>query len=436
MQQALHIHGLRMLDPALGRDTRADLWVAEGRIVAPRSSARSIAGDGLALVPGLMDAHVHFRDPGDTRAEDLVSGSRAAARGGFTRVVTMPNTRPPCDTPDLVRRQLDPALAVAILPSACLTQGRRGDAVADLPALAAAGAAAFTDDGSTVADDGVMLAAMRQARALGLPVLDHAIDPRLAGRGVIRDSPLARRLSLPLLDPEAEVAAVRRDIRLARAAGCALHIQHVSCAGSLAAIRAAQREGLPVTAEATPHHLLLAAEEIAADDGNLRMNPPLGSRADRAALRAAVLDGTVGLLATDHAPHAPATKNRGYAPAPSGVIGLETAVGAAFQALALESGMPLLDFFARWTTAPARLLGLPPPSLAADGRPADFALLDLETPWTVVADRFASRSRNTPFAGMRLRGRAVMTMCAGRITWLDPDWPGAAAVAAALMPGS
>jgi dihydroorotase len=432
LPQPLHIHGLRLLDPALGRDATGDLCLAEGRIVAPQPAARSIRGEGLVLVPGLLDAHVHFRDPGDTLAEDLASGSRAAARGGFTRVVTMPNTRPACDTPALVRRQLNPALAVTILPAACLTLGRLGATVADLPALAAAGAAAFTDDGSTVADDDVMLAAMRQARALGRPVLDHAMDPRLTGPAVIRDSPLARLLALPLLDPEAEVAAVRRDIRLARAAGCALHIQHVSCAGSLAAIAAAQREGLPVTAEATPHHLLLAAEDIVADDGNLRMNPPLGSRADRAALRAAVRDGTVAMLATDHAPHVPATKAKGYALAPSGVIGLETALGVTLQALAIESGMPLLDYFARWTTAPARLLGLPPPSLAADGRPADFALLDLETPWTVAPNRFASRSRNTPFDGMRLRGRAVMTMCAGRLTWLDPDWPGAAAVAECL----
>ncbi len=432
VSRPLHIRGLRLLDPALGHDETAELGVADGRIVAAPHSAQEIQGQGLVLVPGLMDVHVHFRDPGDTEAEDLASGSRAAARGGFTRVLTMPNTRPPCDTPALVRRQIDPSLAVAILPSACLTRGRNGAAVADLPALAAAGAAAFTDDGNTVADDDVMLAAMRQARAVGRPVLDHAIDPRLSGPLLIRDSPLARRLTLPIMDPEAEVAAVRRDIRLAHLAGCALHIQHVSCAGSLAAIRSAQSDGLPVTAEATPHHLLLAAEDILADNGNLRMNPPIGSRADRAALRAAVLDGTVAMLATDHAPHTPATKARGYAPAPAGVIGLETALGVTFQALVIESGMPLLDYFARWTAAPARLLGLPPPSLAADGSPADFTLLDLDTPWTVASNRFASRSRNTPFEGLRLRGRAVMTMCAGRLTWLDAEWPGAAAVAACL----
>ncbi|MDD5707776.1 MAG: dihydroorotase [Kiritimatiellae bacterium] len=428
MSTAIQLYGVRVVDPCAGRDAVGDVCIAGGRLVAPCAAAQRVAADGLALLPGLTDVHVHFRDPGGIQAEDLASGSHAAARGGFTRVVTMPNTQPPCDAPELVRRQLDPALPVRILPSACLTRARRGAQPADMASLAATGAVAFTDDGSTVADDAVMAAAMRAARATARPVMDHAIDPHLAGDGIVRDSPLARRLALPVMDPEAEVAAVRRDIRLARESGCRLHIQHVSCAGSLEAIRAAQRAGLPVTAEATPHHLLLAAEDLVEDDGNWRMNPPLGSRADREALRAAVLDGTVGILATDHAPHAPDTKCQGYARAPSGVIGLETALGVTYLALVEQAGQTLLDLVARWTVGPVRLLGLPPPSLAADGQPADLTLVDFATPWTVEPARFAGKSRNCPFAGMRLRGRPLMTVCGGRLTWLDPSWAAADAV--------
>ncbi len=423
----LQVVGARIVDPAAGRDAVGDVAVEDGFLTEAGGKAVTLDGRGLLLLPGLLDVHVHFRDPGDPAAGNLAAGARAAARGGFTRVVTMPNTCPPCDTPELVRRQIDADLDARVLPAACLTRGRRGAEVADLATLAAAGAVAFTDDGSMVVDDAVMAAAMRLACSLGRPVLDHALDPRLAGEGIIRDSPLARRLALPLLDPRAESSAVRRDIRLARETGCALHVQHVSCAESLAAIRAAQREGLPVTAEATPHHLLLAADEIVADDGNLRMSPPLGSRADREALRAAVLDGTVAVLATDHAPHPPATKARGYAQAPPGVIGLETAVAATWQALVLEEGMPPAAFAACWTTAPARLLGLPPPTLAP-GRPADLVLLDFETPWVVRPERFAGQARNCPFAGMTMRGRARLTFREGRMTWLDPDWPGAKAV--------
>jgi dihydroorotase len=282
---------------------------------------------------------------------------------------------------------------------------------------------AFTDDGSMVADDAVMRQAMRQAATLGIPVLDHAMDPKLLGNGIIRgEAPLAARLDLPIIVPETEVAAVRRDLALAHETGCALHLQHLSCAGSVDALRAAIRDGLPVSGEATPHHLLLTAEQIDDDDGNWRMNPPLGNRADREALRQAVRDGTIAILATDHAPHAPGTKSQGFARAPFGVIGLENALSASWLALGGAGGMPLLDFTARWTRGPAVLVGLPPPSLRPDERPASFTLVDFNASWTVEPDRFASRSRNCPFAGQILPGRVRLTVCEGRLTWIDPDW--------------
>lgn len=423
---SLTLAQVRRIDPSTGEDAIGDYSIAAGAVVPEQAASRVLNAAGLVLLPGLIDVHVHFRDPGVPVAEDLFTGAQAAARGGFTHVVTMPNTSPACDTPAAVRRQIEADTPVRILPAACITSARAGRSVADLAALAAAGAVAFTDDGSMVADDAVMREAMRIAGRLNKPVMDHAMDPRLMGNGIIRESPLATRLGLPVIAPETEVAAVRRDIALARETGCALHLQHLSCAGSVDALRAARQAGWPVTGEASPHHLMLTAEAIVNDDGNWRMNPPLGNREDRAALRQAVLDGTLSILATDHAPHAPETKNKGFAKAPFGVIGLENALSASWQALGCESGMPLLDFAARWTLGPAQLIGLPAPTLAPHGQPADFTLVDFNATWTVAPEAFASRSRNCPFAGHILPARILMTVCAGRVTWIDPVWREAA----------
>ncbi|MBP5321527.1 MAG: dihydroorotase [Kiritimatiellae bacterium] len=407
---------VRQIDPAAGSDRVADLIVRDGIIQPPGSPVEGLArvnAAGLIAAPGFWDVHVHFRDPGNPAAETRQSGAAAAAAGGFTHVVTMPNTVPAGDSVGWVREQIeDTTLPVRILPSACVTRGRKGGEVADLEALAAAGAVAFTDDGAMVADDRVMAEAMRRARKLNRPVMDHAVVPALAGAGVIRACPLAEQCGLPLFPPEAEVEAVRRDIRLCAETGCATHIQHISCAASVAAIRAARAEGLPVTGEASPHHLALAAEEIPADDGNFRMNPPLGNREDVRAIRDGVLDGTLTLFATDHAPHTVASKSNGFLKAPFGVIGLETAVGVTWRVMVEEERMPILRWVAAWTTGPAALLGLPAPSLAP-GRVADLVLLDARRPWLVVPDRFRSLSRDTPFTGWELPVRAVRTVCEG-----------------------
>jgi dihydroorotase len=408
----------RVLDPALGRDEIADLIVRDGVVQpagSPTASLPRLDAAGLIAAPGLWDVHVHFRDPGNAAAETRRTGADAAAAGGFTRVVTMPNTVPAGDSPAWVREQAEARLPVKILPSACATQGRRGRDVADLEALAAAGAAAFTDDGAMVADDAVMRAVLLRAKALGKPVMDHAVVPALAQGGIIRDCPLARRAGLPIFPPEAEVEAVLRDIRLCRETGCATHIQHISCAGSVAAVRAARAEGLPVTGEASPHHLALAAEDIPADDGNYRMNPPLGNRGDVRAIRGGVLDGTLTLFATDHAPHAAETKNKGFLNAAFGVVGLETAVGVTWKVMVEEEGLAPLAWAALWTTGPAALLDLPAPSLAA-GAVADLVLIDPRAPWRVDPGTFRSLSRNTPFAGWTLRARPVLTVCEGRVT--------------------
>lgn len=414
---------VRVLDPSVKRDNTADLSIRNGIIQPTGSSTEGltrIAADGLLAAPGFWDAHVHFRDPGNAIAETRRSGAAAAAAGGFTHVVTMPNTVPPGDSAEWLRGQIDDTLAVRILPSACITVGRQGREVAAMETLANNGASSFTDDGATVVDDNVMRAAMLRAAALGRPVMDHAVFPALAKNGMIRTCALASRLNLPIFPPEAEIEAVTRDIRLCRETGCATHIQHISCEESVTAIRAARAAGLPVTGEASPHHIAFAVEDLLSDDGNYRMNPPLGNRADVRALRDAVLDGTLTLFATDHAPHTVESKSKGFRLAPFGVIGLETALGVTWKIMVEEERMPILDWVARWTLGPAALLRQPAPVLAP-GAYADLVLIDTHTPWQVNPENFRSLSRNTPFTGWKLNARPLLTVCEGRTTFTDPQ---------------
>jgi len=364
------------------------------------------------IVPGgLRDVHVHFRDPGLPAAETRATGAAAAAAGGFTCVTTMPNTTPAGDYPEWLREQIeDRSLSVRIAPSACISRGRLGREVADLEALAAAGAAAFTDDGSFVDDAQVMEKAMFRAAKLHKAVMQHAVVPSLLGPGVMRDCPVARKFDLPVMPPAAEVEAVRRDIALCRVTGCALHIQHISCAGTVELIRAARREGLPVTGEATPHHLLLSCEDIPADDANWKMAPPLGNREDVAAIRAGVMDGTLGIFATDHAPHPAEMKSSGFRGSANGIVGLETAAAITWQVMVEEEGMSPADWAARWTTGPAALIGETPDS-------DSFTVLDLEANRTVDPATFRTRSTNQPFTGMRFRAWPVLTVLKGAVSW-------------------
>ncbi|MBL7077269.1 MAG: dihydroorotase [Kiritimatiellae bacterium] len=424
MNTAWIISNGTLLDPASGRRATADLYIEDGLIVADRpSNAREIDATGLTVMPGLIDVHVHFREPGHEGAETIATGSRAAARGGFTTVVTMPNTRPAVDTPEQVRFQLERAAeanAVELRPSACITSERRGSELADLEALAQAGAVAFTDDGSTVANDALMQRAMEQAAKLDIPIMDHALDPVRAGKGVLHDGDAARRLNLPGIPSKAEDMIVARDIELAAATGCAMHIQHVTSGASARLIGQAAARGLPVTGEATPHHLALSDADITEDDGNFKMNPPLRSPNDREILIESVLSGDLSILATDHAPHLASLKAKGILKAPFGVVGLETAIGVTYQLLVVERGMAPLDWLRRWTEGPAALLGRPCPSLAA-GAPADIVIADLATEWAVDPSEFLSLSGNTPFAGRLCRGRAVHTLKSGGITWSGVD---------------
>ena len=347
--------------------------------------------------PGFIDVHVHFRDPGMPEAETTESGLAAAQRGGFAAVVTMPNTTPACDSPEALRRQVKSKSEVerrtVLLPSACITKGRMGKEVADLEALAEAGAAFFTDDGSYVSDDHVMEEAMNRIAALNMVVCQHAMDPAEQKGGVIRDCALARKLNLPVISVETETKAIRRDLALCRETGCWLHIQHISTAEGVQLVREAQREGLPVTAEATPHHLLFTCEDLTVDDANFKMAPPLGTREDRAELRKAVKDGVL-MFATDHAPHPAAKKSLGFLKSANGIIGLEAAIPITYGVMVEEEGMSVEDWARAWWEKPRDIIsGLRTESLA----PTKVVIGEERA---IAVGSFASLSRNCPYDGL------------------------------------
>lgn len=347
--------------------------------------------------PGFVDVHVHFRDPGMPEAETTVSGANAARRGGFAAVVTMPNTTPAGDSVDWVRRQLcDASLPVRIFPSACITKGRLGREVADLEALADAGAAFFTDDGSYVSDDKVMEEAMRRAAELNMCVCQHAMDPKALAGGVVRDCAFARKAGLAVVSVETETRAIRRDLSLCRETGCRLHIQHISTAEGVELVRNAQQEGLPVTAEATPHHLLLSCDDLEADDANYKMAPPLGNDEDRSELRRAVKDGVL-MFATDHAPHPRRTKENGFASSANGIIGLETAIPVTYSVMVEEEGMSEDAWARAWWDMPRCLL---PRSLRAEVDSLRRTVVEVGPVRPVDVSSFASLSRNCPYHGM------------------------------------
>ncbi len=355
----------------------------------------------IRTFPGFIDVHVHFRDPGVPEAETTASGLAAAARGGFAAVVTMPNTTPACDSPEAIAYQRDAARSAGpdaplLLPSACITKGRLGHEVAELEALAEAGAAFFTDDGSYVADCKVMEEAMRRAARLGMCICEHAMDPDEVKDGVIRDCDLARRRHLPIIPVSAETVAIRRDLSICRATGCRLHIQHISTAEGVELVRAAQKEGLPVTAEATPHHLLLSCERLPGNDANYKMAPPLGNDEDRAELRRAVKEGVL-MFATDHAPHPAAKKALGFEASANGIIGLETAIPLTWMAMVEDEGMSPEAWAEAWWKMPRSILS---PCAAKRLESAHKTTVEIGE-WRVMeVSKFASLSRNCPYDGM------------------------------------
>ncbi len=410
---SLLLRGGHVIDPFAQRDEIADVFVVAGRIAkdAPRH-ARVLDVSGCIVCPGLMDIHVHLREPGFTHKETIETGTAAAAAGGFTYVACMPNTKPPIDSPEVLRFILDRAREIghcAVAPVATITRGRQGRELTDFAALIEHGAVAFSDDGDGVNDDGVMRLAFEQAARTGALLIQHCEYRHLSAGGVMHLGEVSRRLGFPGLDPRSEEAMIERDIDLCRRTGARYHVAHISTAVAVEMVRRAKKDGLPVTTEVCTHHLILTHETCADADPNTKMPPPLREQADVDACREALLDGTIDCIITDHAPHAPDEKALGFLKAPAGIVGLETAVGLSAKAM-LDTGLAAWPQLITWLTAhPARVLGRRAFPIQP-GEIADLSILDPRKSWTVDPEGFLTKSRNTPFAGWKLGVSTVATV--------------------------
>lgn len=425
MNATMILRGGRVIDPANQTDAVRDLHIVAGKVAAqPAPGAPVVDVSGLVVCPGLIDLHVHLREPGQTHKEDIGTGTHAAAVGGFTTVVAMPNTSPPVDCPEVLTQVLDVArrkAVVRVLQSGALTVGRAGKELSDAWSLAQAGAAALTDDGNCIQSAGLMLDAVRRAAEVGLPVIDHCEDDSVARRGAMNAGEVARRLGVSGQPALAEELMVCRDVLICRETGWPIHIQHISSAFSVDMVRAAQSQGLPVSAEASPHHICLTEECCASHGANAKMNPPLRTEADRQAILAGLADGTICAIATDHAPHAAEEKALGMEKAPFGVIGLEAAVALCLTKLVHGGVLSLAEFVARFTAGPRNILSLEEGTLTP-GLSADVTLLNPEARHVLRTAEFRSRSLNCPYDGMECRGRVEGTLLAGQ--WVFSRLPG------------
>ncbi len=412
------IEGARVLDPAAGIDRLCDLVVRDGVIGGDPSGLPRLDGAGLTVIPGIVDVHVHLRTPGKEHAEDIASGTASAAAGGVVTVLAMPNTQPPTDSPSILGSLLERAGREAVVPTGfipAITVGQAGESLTEHGDLADAGAAALSDDGVPVASALVMRRALQYQKATGLLFTLHEEDMGLSGAGVMHEGVVSARIGLAGIPGVSEAVQVARDCALAGYEDARIHICHVSARETVDEIRSAKQRGVRVTAEVTPHHLLLTEDAVGddPDPAKFKMNPPLRSDADRQALVDALVDGTIDIIATDHAPHPADEKDNPFAEAPFGVIGLETAFAACHTALVRGGRMPLDELVLRMSTRPAEIFGLPVPTLA-DGAVANLAVIDLDAVDRVGERPYASKSVNAAFVGMELAGRVRMTLAGGQ----------------------
>lgn len=421
----LIIRGGRMIDPTQRVDARVDLLLVDGRVaemgqdLAAPDEAEMLDVSGCVVAPGLIDVHVHLREPGFEHKETIASGARAAAAGGFTAVVAMPNTDPPIDNPaavGFVRAAGERAGFARVYPAGTITVAQAGERISEIGELVGAGAVTVTDDGRPVVNAGLMRSALEYCQTFDLPVSVHAEDLHLSRGGSMNEGVVSTRLGLTGIPNAAEDTMIARDLLLAELTGGRLHIQHVSTRRGVEMIRAAKERGVRVTAEATPHHLALTDVAVESYRTDAKMNPPLRGEADRDAVREGVRDGTLDVIATDHAPHHYDEKEQAFEDAPFGIVGLETALGVVLSELVHTGMLDLPTLVQRMSCGPARALGLPGGTLAP-GAPADVTVFDPEQTWKVDPTRFTSLSRNTPFRGRRLRGRALRTIVGGRTVW-------------------
>jgi dihydroorotase len=422
---SLLIAGGLVVDPAQALSAPRDLLIEDGKIAAleppgtiPADGRRLIAAQNLVVTPGLIDMHVHLREPGEEYKETILTGTRAAVAGGFTAVAAMPNTHPVNDNTSVTRFILEAARAAGlarVYPVGAISMGSLGQTLSEYGDQKEAGAVAFSDDGRPVMNPMLMRRALEYARTFNLPLIAHEEDLDLGGNGVMHEGLVSLELGLRGMPSAAEESMIFRDLALLQLTGGRLHIAHVSAFGSVALIRTAKAAGLTVTAETAPHYFSLTDEAVYGYDTNAKVKPPLRTAADVAAIKAALRDGTLDAIACDHAPHTSLEKDVEFEEAAFGLIGLETSLGLSLK-LVHDGVLSLSQLVAAMSANPARILGVPGGALTL-GSPADVTLMDLNREWTVDVNRFASRSRNCPFHGWTLRGKAVMTIVAGRVVW-------------------
>lgn len=415
-----------ILDPANGINRKGDLRVENGKIVATNASSwkpdRTIDATGKYVTPGLIDIHVHFREPGDEEEETIASGSAAAVAGGFTTVCVMPNTKPALDNEaqiEFVFREGQRVGLANVYPTGAITKGREGKELAEIGQMHERGAVGFTDDGVGVNDAAVMRKALQYAKMFDTVLMQHCEDESLSG-GAMHAGLVSTSLGMPAVPAEAEQLMIARDLLLNRTIGCRYHVQHISTAWSVELIRRGKKDGQKVTAEVSPHHLLLTDEACRTFDTNFKMNPPLRTAADVAACIEGVKDGTIDILATDHAPHLAEEKELEFQFAPNGIIGLECALALYIKALVEPGHIDWMKLIAMMTHKPAEIVKLNKGTLT-EGSDADVTIIDPNLKWTIDKEAFASRSRNCPFHGWDVTGRAVMTIVGGAVKWELPN---------------
>lgn len=417
------IKGSRIVDPEAGTDRTGDILIKDGKIariaenIEPGTEeVRVIDGTGLITAPGFIDVHVHFRDPGLTYKEDIQTGAAAAKRGGYTTVVCMANTRPAVDSPETVRYVLEEGkkTGIHVLPAAAVTKGLQGQEMTDMEALKEAGAVGFTDDGIPLMDGSLVKKAMEEAKRLRLPLSFHEEDPAFIQNNGINHGKISEQLGIYGSPSVAEDSLVARDCMIALDTGAAVDIQHISSAGAVEMVRAAKRMGANVWAEVTPHHLTLTEDAVLRYGTLAKMNPPLRTEKDRKALIQGLKDGTIDMIATDHAPHSREEKEKPLTEAPSGIIGLETALPLALEALVRTGELTMVQLMEKMSLNPARLYHLEKGSLE-EGADADLVVFDADREW--MADQYASKSSNSPFTGWKLKGKVIYTICEGNVVY-------------------
>jgi dihydroorotase len=425
MSKSLLLRGGRLLDPSQRVDVTGDLFIVDGKIESLGERVDAGARDDvdvvdcarLVVAPGFIDVHCHLREPGREDVETIATGARAAAAGGFTAVCAMPNTDPVTDNQAAVGfiiRQAARAGAARVYPIGAISLGQRGEALAEFGEMVGAGAVAVSDDGKPVASAHLMRTALEYARTFGIPVADHCEEPTLANGGAMNEGIVSARLGLKGVPNEAEEIMAIRDILLARRTGGHVHLCHMSTRGSVELIRWGKERRINVTAEVCPHHLSLTEDAVEGYETNAKMNPPLRTAADVSAIQHAVRDGTIDVIATDHAPHHYDEKEREFADAPNGIVGLETALAVNLTWLVAPGIIDLATLVEKMSCAPARIFHLPGGTLRK-GNVADVTVFDPESEWTVDPSRFRSKGRNTPYTGKKLRGRVHATIVDGRI---------------------